>query len=41
MNVMTHPDKIPAIPDGARAETCKDWDYYSNTNVVDQIDAGS
>lgn len=41
MNFITRADEIPSIPEGTHADTCVDWDYYSNHNVVDQIDAGS
>lgn len=41
MNVMSRPEDIPTIPAGTKEKTCAAWDAYSNTNVVDQIDAGS
>lgn len=40
INVMSRPGDIPTIPD-VMPQTCVDWDYYSNHNIVDQIDAGS
>ncbi|KAJ9623616.1 hypothetical protein H2203_005878 [Taxawa tesnikishii (nom. ined.)] len=40
INVMTLPEQIPAMPD-VISQTCVDWDYYSNHNVVDQIDGGA
>lgn len=41
MNVVSRPEDIPAIPADMYSQTCTDWDWYSNHNVVDQIDAGS
>lgn len=41
MNVVSRPDDIVSIPTGMMEQTCTDWDWYSNHNVVDQIDAGS
>lgn len=41
MNFMTQPENLPAMPAGERASTCDAWDAYSNSNMVDQIDAGS
>lgn len=40
MNVVSRPDDIPQIPN-VMPETCVDWNWYSDHNVVDQIDAGS
>lgn len=41
MNVMSRPEDILPIPDNTYPETCVDWEWYSDHNVVDQIDAGS
>lgn len=41
MNVITQPQAIPTIPQGMQDQTCVAWDAYSNSNIVDQIDAGS
>lgn len=40
INIVSQPQDIPQIPD-VMPQTCKDWDYYTNNNVVDQIDAGA
>lgn len=40
INIVSRPDDIPSIPD-VMAQTCVDWDYYSDHNIVDQIDGGS
>lgn len=41
MNVVSMADQIPAIPSGQKELTCDAWQEYSNSVVVDQIDAGS
>lgn len=40
LNIMSRPEDIPAIPD-IMPQTCLDWDFYTSTQIVDQIDAGS
>lgn len=41
MTLMERPEDINQrqIPD-VMAQTCRDWDKWSNRNVVDQIDSG-
>ncbi len=41
MTLMERPGDITSrdIPD-VMAQTCRDWDAWSNRNVVDQIDSG-
>ncbi|KAK4636170.1 oxidoreductase ptaK [Fulvia fulva] len=41
MNFITRPEDIPKIPSEEAQQTCRDWDFYSSNNIVDQIDAGS
>lgn len=40
INIVSRPGDIGPVPD-VKPQTCTDWDWYSNHNVVDQIDAGS
>ena len=41
MNIVELPENITSmsIPDVV-AETCTNWDVYSNKDIVDQIDSG-
>ncbi|KAK4547911.1 hypothetical protein LTR36_010630 [Oleoguttula mirabilis] len=41
INILYKHEDIPALPYGDVAETCVDWEYYTNHTVVDQIDSGA
>ncbi|KXL41948.1 hypothetical protein M433DRAFT_59630 [Acidomyces richmondensis BFW] len=41
MNILYNAAGIPEIPSGFIEESCQNWDYYSTTNIVDQIDSGA
>lgn len=41
INLLERPNDIPEmrLPQ-VMAQTCTDWEAFSNTNIVDQIDSG-
>ena len=41
INILYQPESIPAIPDGFVNGSCANWDAWTNTVIVDQIDAGA
>jgi len=41
MNILYNAAGIPEIPAGFIDDSCQNWDNYSRTNIVDQIDSGA
>jgi hypothetical protein len=39
MNLLMSPDKIDSMPAGNQ-QTCTDWDAWSHSNYIDEIDDG-